>query len=189
MGTREITPKEMDERISRYSKLQPLKIQQEAQAPLEVLDMIYSRELLPVIGLEEGESALTDAPPIRGAAGMTMTLARCPSGTGPGLHSHQDTYETFTVLSGKFEFVWGDSGEHSVLLDTFDTISVPPRCCRAFKNISKEDGLLQVLITGGVHDMNDINFHPDIGRAVSQGSPEFKTQLDKRGMQFTAVPE
>ena len=57
MGTREITPKEMDERISRYSKLQPLKIQQEAQAPLDVLDMIYSRELLPVIGLEEGESA------------------------------------------------------------------------------------------------------------------------------------
>ena len=51
MGTREITPKEMDERISRYSKLQPLKIQQEAQAPLDVLDMIYSRELLPVIGL------------------------------------------------------------------------------------------------------------------------------------------
>lgn len=189
MGTREIALEEMEERISRYSTLQPLKIQQNSTAPIDVLDLIYSRELLPVIGLDEGESALTDDPPIRGAGGMTMTLARCPSGTGPGLHSHQDTFETFTVLAGQFEFAWGDSGEQSVLLDTFDTISIPPRCCRAFKNVSEVEGLLQVLITGGVHDMNDINFHPEIGRAVKKNSPDFRDQLDKRGMKFTAVPE
>ena len=30
--------------------------------------------------------------------------------------------------------------------------------CRSFTNIGKEEGLLQVIISGGVHDMNDISF-------------------------------
>lgn len=186
MRTREIAPSEMLARVSRYSELEPLKIQQSAPAPLPVLDLIYSRELLPVIGLEDGESALADAPPIRGAAGMTMTLARCPAGTGPGLHNHRETFETFTVLQGRFEFSWGDSGENSVELDTFDTISIPPGCCRAFRNISDDMGLVQVLITGGVHDMNDLDFHPAIGESVERDAPEFRRLLDQKGISFTA---
>jgi uncharacterized RmlC-like cupin family protein len=186
METREIEVTEMMARVSRYAELKPLEIQQTSPAPLEVLDLIYSRELLPVIGLEQGESALADAPPIRGAAGMTMTLARCPSGTGPGLHSHRETFETFTVLQGRFEFCWGDAGEHSVILDTFDTISIPPRCCRAFRNVSDEMGLVQVVITGGVHDMNDLDFHPEIGRSVTEAAPDFRRMLDERGIRFSA---
>lgn len=186
MKTIEITPSEMDARVSRYADLEALKIQQMSPAPLPVLDLIYSRELLPVIGLEEGESALADAPPIRGAAGMTMTLARCPAGTGPGLHSHRDTFETFTVLQGRFEFCWGDSGEHSVRLDTFDTISIPPGCCRAFRNISQDTGLVQVLITGGSHDKNDLDFHPEIGKSVARNAPAFRKLLDEKGISFTA---
>jgi quercetin dioxygenase-like cupin family protein len=38
---------------------------------------------------------------------MTVTLAVCPPGTGPGLHTHHQTCETFTVLPGSFCFTWG----------------------------------------------------------------------------------
>ena len=40
--------------------------------PLEALDVIYSRRLLPVLGLEGGaETAVSSAAPIVGAAGIT----------------------------------------------------------------------------------------------------------------------
>ena len=32
--------------------------------------------------------------------------------------------------------------------------------CRSFTNIGKEEGLLQVIISEGVHEMNDISFTP-----------------------------
>ena len=41
-----------------------------------------------------------------------------------------------------------------------DTISIPHGVCRSFTNIGKEEELLQVIISEGVHDMNNISFTP-----------------------------
>ena len=188
MKTIEIPRIDMEQRIARYENLKPLKTQQGGKFPLEALDVVYARELLPVIALGESvETPLTtDETPITGAGGMTITLARCPPGQGPGLHSHRTTFETFTVLKGRFEVSWGDRGSDTVEIGLFDTISVPPGVCRGFHNVSDEEGLLQVIITGGVHDMEDIDFRPEIGDEVRNLSPELLETLEETGMSFTA---
>ena len=114
-----------------------------------------------------------------------MAIGVCPPGTGPSLHAHQQTYETFTVLKGRFEFTWGGSGEHSVVLEPFDTMSVPPCIHRAFKNVSDEEGALQVVITGGLHDRYDIQFARSTTEQLrAKGEQYLDYFKEKVGLQF-----
>lgn len=192
MKTVEISREEIETRVARYQSLGRMKNQDDADFPQDALDVAFARELLPIIGLDDkGQTALTDAgdTPINGAGGMTMTLVKCPSGQGPGLHSHRLTHETFTILQGRFEFSWGDHGEDSITLDKFDVVSFPPGFCRAFRNVGDEEGIMQVLITGGTSDMNDIDFRPEVAQALKEKSPALLTTLEQRGMTFTAGQE
>lgn len=187
MKTIDISPEEMASRVSRFAELKPLKAAESLDIPLAAKDVIYSRELLSVIGLGgDADTPVNQGAPIQGAGGMTMTMAVCPPGTGPSLHAHQQTYETFTVLQGRFEIRWNDDGEHRVELDRFDTISVPPGVCRAFRNISNEQGILQVLITGGVHDMSDIDFPAATAEELASYGPGVVEAFQERGLTFTA---
>ena len=186
MKTTRISSQEMDKRIARFDKLKPLPIQNPA-IPEKARDVIYSRKLLSVIGLEANSSTPINAEaPIRGAAGMTMTLAVCPPGQGPGLHSHRQTYETFTVLQGEFEVRWNDEGDESARLRRFDTISFPPGVCRAFRNVGSEEGILQVIITGGVHDMTDIAFSSKAKREIEAVRAGLAAEFEKVGFSFDA---
>jgi quercetin dioxygenase-like cupin family protein len=188
MKTIRISREAMKARIARFRELQPLALQQnDAAVPQAARDVVYARKLLSVIGLAEGAGTpINEAAPIRGAAGMTMTLAVCPPGQGPGLHAHRETFETFTVLKGRFEVRWNDDGSERVVLEAFDTISVPPGVCRAFRNVSDEEGLLQVLITGGVHDMNDIAFTPSARAAIEDVQPGLAGTFESAGFTFGA---
>ncbi len=187
MKTIEITPDEMQSRISRYGALEPLPIQQDPEIPQEANDVVYARKLLSVIGLGgDVETPINTGAPIVDAAGMTMTLAVCPPGQGPSLHAHHQTYETFTVLKGRFEVTWNDDGDERVELDQFDTISVPPRVNRAFRNIGEQEGILQVLITGGVHDMTDIDMAPSSADKLDAIKAGLKEKFAARGLTFTA---
>ena len=176
----------MNGRLSRFKDLKPLPIQQ-GDLPQAARDVIYARKLLSVIGLDkEAQTPINADAPIRGAAGMTMTLAVCPPGQGPGLHNHVQTYETFTVLKGRFEITWGPRGEERVVLETFDTISVPPGVYRAFRNVGNEEGILQVVITGGVHDMKDIAFSDKAKRQIESVGSGLSKEFEKVGFTFTA---
>jgi quercetin dioxygenase-like cupin family protein len=187
MKTIRMSKEQMAKRISRFDKLKPLPIQNES-IPEKARDVIYSRKLLSVIGLEENaQTPINAEAPIRGAAGMTMTLAVCPPGQGPGLHSHRQTYETFTVLKGEFEVRWNDDGNESAVLRRFDTISFPPGVCRAFRNVGEEEGILQVIITGGVHDMTDIAFSPNAKREIEAVRPGLAAEFEKVGFTFDAA--
>jgi len=147
MKTITISKKDMEGRIARFRSLKPLAIQNES-IPVEARDVIYSRKLLSVIGLEANANTPINAgAPIVGAAGMTMTLAVCPPGQGPGLHSHRKTYETF---------------------------------------IGSGEGILQVIITGGVHDMSDIDFAPEAKRQIEAVRPGLAAEFEKAGFTFTA---
>ena len=115
-----------------------------------------------------------------------MTLAVCPPGQGPGLHNHVQTYETFTVLKGTFEVSWNDDGSGRAILELYDTVSFPPGVCRAFRNIGADEGILQVLVTGGVHDMNDIAFTPAAKRDIEAVRPGLAAEFEKVGFTFTA---
>ncbi len=186
MQTIELTRDEMAARVARFRDLAPLPTQTAAAVPLEAKDVIYARKLLSVIGLEAGATPISSNAPITGAAGMTMTLAVCPPGQGPELHAHAKTFETFTVLRGRFEIRWNDDGGERVVLEELDTISVPPGVCRAFRNIGAEEGILQVLITGGVHDMTDIDFARQIADRLERIDPAARAYFERAGFTFTA---
>ncbi len=84
MKTIEITPDEMQSRISRYRALEPLPIQQDPEIPQEANDVVYARKLLSVIGLGgEVDTPINTGAPIVDAAGMTMTLASARRARAP----------------------------------------------------------------------------------------------------------
>src|SRR5688500_3810990 len=106
MKTIRMTQEEMRGRNARFRSLRALPIQNPS-IPEGARDVVYARKLLSVIGLETKTPINAEAP-ITGAAGMTMTLAVCPPGQGPGLHSHRQSYEPFTVMTGRFDERWND---------------------------------------------------------------------------------
>jgi uncharacterized RmlC-like cupin family protein len=174
-------------RVARFDALAPIAAQTDAEIPQSALDLIYARRLLPVIGREGTDTAIAAGAPVRGAGGITITYALCPPGQGPGLHAHRATFETFTVLKGEFEIRWGDEGEQQVTLGLYDVISVPPGYSRAFRNISDEEGMLQVVISGGVHDAHDVVIPPVIARALQQESPRLHEKMAASGITFLEV--
>lgn len=187
MKTISISSKDMQPRVSRFAELKPLPLAESLDMSQDAKDVIYARQLLSVIGLGgDSETPISKGAPIQGAGGMTMTLAVCPPGNGPSLHSHQQTYETFTVLKGRFEISWNDDGDNRIELDPFDTVSVPPGVCRAFRNISDEEGILQVVISGGVNDMGDIDFPEAIAKRLEEFGGNVLQQFQERGFTFTA---
>jgi quercetin dioxygenase-like cupin family protein len=185
MKTITMSQAEMAKRISRFNQLSPLRIQQ-SDIPLAARDVVYSRKLLSVIGLEDAHTPINEGAPIIGAAGMTMTLAVCPPGQGPGLHAHRQTYETFTVMKGRFEVRWNDDGSGSAILELYDTVSFPPGVCRSFRNVGDEEGILQVIITGGVHDMTDIDFSSEAKKQIEAVRPGLSAEFEKAGFTFSA---
>ena len=187
MKTISISAPDMETRTSRYADLKPLPSSESLNMSQEAKDVIYARKILSVIGLGgDVVSPVNEGAPIQGAGGMTMAIGVCPPGTDPSLHAHQQTYETFTVLKGRFEITWNDDGGERIELDLFDTVSVPPGVCRAFRNISNEEGVLQVVITGGVHDMTDIDFPETIGQQLDKYGNDVRQQFEERGFTFTA---
>ena len=125
MQTIDISPSEMARRVARYAELDPLDVQKNTNLSQEAADIVWARKLLSVVGLEEDtDTPINSAAPIKGAAGITITLAQCPPGTGPSLHAHQQTFETFTVMKGRFEVYWNDTGENRLEL-----ISMTPFLC------------------------------------------------------------
>lgn len=187
MSTKHISPQEMESRVSRFKKLEPLRAAESLDIPQEAKDVIYARELLSVIGLGgDADTPVNQGAPIQGAGGITMTHAVCPPGTGPSLHNHKQTYETFTVLRGRFEITWNDDGDERIELEEFDTISVPPGVCRAFRNVGDEEGILQVVISGGVHDMTDIDWSPKIADQLESYGEGVVDLFKDRGMTFNA---
>ena len=188
MKTLKSSKEEMLKRVSVFKDLKPLPIQLDENIPQEGKDIVYARELLSVIGLDpsEGKTPINSGAPIVGAGGITMTLAKCPVGQGPGLHNHLATFETFTVLEGEFLIKWNDDGSEELVLKKHDTISIPPGVCRSFTNIGKEEGLLQVIISGGVHDMNDISFTPYAASQMEKIEPNLSKKFENVGFKFNA---
>lgn len=188
MKTIRISQDGMATRVARFRDLKPLPAQTDPNIPQAAADQIYARKLYSVIGLEGGAATpINSGAPIIGAGGMTMVIASCPPGQGPSLHAHRKTFETFTVLKGRFEISWNDMGENTLVLEQFDTISVPPEVARAFRNVGEGEGLLQVLITGGVHDMHDIAFAPAVAERIAAIKPEALAAFEKAGMRFDAA--
>ena len=90
------------------------------------------------------------------------------------------------MLEGRFEIRWNDDGSERIVLERFDTVSVPPGVSRAFRNVGEDDGVLQVLITGGVHDITDIDFAPSVAEKLAAVHGPALDAFKKVGFTFTA---
>lgn len=174
-----------DGRIARFGQLTEIEPQRGHDLPQHVADLIWSRRLLPVVTrADEAPGPFGTRAPIKGAGDISITYAVCPAGTGPSLHTHRRTFETFTVLKGRFQFTLGDEGEGTAVLDPFDVISVPPGIARAFRNVGTDEGLLQVIITGGQHDVDDIVFPARTARQIADHGEEYLTYFQSKGLYF-----
>jgi mannose-6-phosphate isomerase-like protein (cupin superfamily) len=137
----------MEARVARFGKLQTYQSQNLAAQgiPPGAMEKITARKVYPVMAPADYQGRSAGAP-VKGPRGLIVTIAECEPGNGPGLHRHLSTVENFMCLSGRFEIAWGDHGEHSLVLDPLDMISVPRGENRRFRNVSNETGRLLVMI-------------------------------------------
>ena len=189
MKTVQMTAAEVRERTARFDNLQAMStLKDNPVVPQAAKDIFLARKIMPIV-LEQTQNAFGNAAAIFGAAGLTMNISVCPPGQGPGLHAHHRTFETFIVLDGTFEFTVNDAGDQKVVLNRWDTFSVPPGVCRAFRNVGDHEGTMLTVITGGVHDRNDISLPPSIGAAIDAYGPGVLDEVKKIGLTFDAGVE
>ncbi len=189
MKTVQMTKEEVNQRTARFDKLQAMSTLKDNPVVSEAArDIFLARKIMPIV-LEQTQNAFGSVAAIYGAAGLTMNISVCPPGQGPGLHAHHKTFETFFVLEGKFEFSVNDDGAEKVVLNKWDTLSVPPGVCRGFRNIDSKESTLMTVITGGVHDRNDISLPPSIGAAIDAHGPGVLDEVKKIGLTFDAGVE
>ena len=157
LSMRNMDRAEIESRVARFDALQPMSTPGDlGNVSQEALDVVFARRLMPVI-LEKTKNPFGSTAAIFGAAGTTMNVSVCPPGQGPCLHTHHNTYETFMVLEGAFEFSVGDEGQEQVTLKRWDVFSCPPGVPRGFRNVADRDSVLLTVITGGVHERDDVS--------------------------------
>jgi uncharacterized RmlC-like cupin family protein len=174
-------------RVARFRELVPYKhsIMDGTGIPAEAVEIVSAKSVYPIMSPEgwEGRSAVA---PVKGMNGLTVTIAECPPGNHPGLHSHSHTVENFFCLNGKFRVSWGEDGENSVELDPMDFVSVPAGVYRDFHNISDETARLLVMIQNVEGDTKDeVIFHPHVGQEILEKfGEETLVAMDKVGFRF-----
>ena len=148
---------EIDERVARFARLEPMSTMKgNDRVPLAARDIIFARTISPVV-LDDTKNPFGNTTPITGAAGMTMFISVMPPGQGPCLHSHNTTYETFMVLQGSIEYFIGDPIEHRVTLNKWDVFSCPPGVYRGFRNVGTGEAVQLTVITGTGDNRDDVS--------------------------------
>jgi quercetin dioxygenase-like cupin family protein len=163
-----LSPQEMEARVARFGRLQTYQSQNLAAEgiPPGAMEKITARKVYPVMAPADYQGRSAGAP-VKGPRGLIVTIAECEPGNGPGLHRHLNTVENFMCLTGRFEIAWGDNGEHSLVLDPLDMISVPRGENRRFKNVSNETGRLLVLIVPETEAQIDpISYAPSLAKEI-----------------------
>lgn len=168
MNPNTLTPDQMQARVARFNRLQSYQ-QQNFDAhniPPGAVEKVAARKVFPVMVPADYQGRSAGAP-VKGPRGLFVTIAECEPGNGPGLHRHLNTVENFMCLSGRFEIAWGDDGEHKLVLDPLDMISVPRGENRKFTNVSNELGRLLVMIVPETAEQVDpVYFAPSLAKEI-----------------------
>jgi mannose-6-phosphate isomerase-like protein (cupin superfamily) len=186
-ATKSLDPAQMEGRVARFKKLQTYQSQNLATQgiPPGAMEKITARKVYPVMAPADYQGRSAGAP-VKGPRGLIVTIAECEPGNGPGLHRHLNTVENFMCLSGRFEIAWGDHGEHKLVLDPLDMISVPRGENRSFRNVSGETGRLLVMIVPETAEQADpISYAPSLAREIeSEYGKSALEGLQKVGFKF-----
>jgi mannose-6-phosphate isomerase-like protein (cupin superfamily) len=127
------TVAEMESRVARFRTLQPTEDYTDSAIPG------CERTTFRVLGTQPASPLAAEA--------FHLNIVRCEPGKSAPLHSHL-TQEVFVALTGRWEVFWGPSGQRSVLLEPWDTISIPPGLSRGFKNVGLEPAYLMGMASG-----------------------------------------
>jgi len=135
------TVAEMEKRVARFKTLTP--------HPVTFLDQAlpqHKRDVFNLIGrgVSEEKAAAAEITDVRD---FNVQMSRAKPGHGAGLHAHQ-TIETFMPLNGRWAIFWGERGEHEIILEQFDLISVPPGVMRGFRNVGDDEAYLFTVLGG-----------------------------------------
>ena len=153
MKTRHVSMDEMQKRVARFKDLEPSR-----QAFVDSRLPGHEREIFNVIGRGVTEDT-TLSPAITDARDFNLTLVQAEPGKGAALHAHP-TVEVFVALSGRWAVYWGDAGEQEIVLERWDTVSVPPGVMRGFRNAGTEPGYLMAILGGT--DAGHVTWSPDV---------------------------
>ena len=163
MQTIDISPEEMAPRIARFNEQisQSAHYAEDTGIPREAYEVMAAETLYLMMAPETQGGPMAQKPGVTGDSGTSVIIARCPPGDKPLLHAHHFTVETFMCLTGRFRIRWGSKGEQQIDLEPHDMIAVPPGVDRQFENITDEEALLLVIISGtGDEDFSDISMPP-----------------------------
>jgi mannose-6-phosphate isomerase-like protein (cupin superfamily) len=189
--TKSLSPQMMEARVARFNKLQTYQRQNfEAHGiPPGAVEKVTARRVYPVMAPADYQGRSAGAP-VKGPRGLIVSIAECEPGNGPGLHRHLNTVENFMCLSGRFEIAWGDDGEHKLVLEPLDMISVPRGENRSFRNVSNENGRLLVMIVPESDEQVDpIAYAPSLAKEIeSQYGKAALQGLEKIGFKFEDEP-
>ena len=98
------------------------------------------------------------------AHGFNLGMIQAETGNGAALHAHT-TEEVFIPLVGAWAIIWmTDEGEKEIVLEPFDTISVPIGIYRGCRYVGEGKGTLLTLIGGP--DAGRVDWHPSITTAA-----------------------
>jgi mannose-6-phosphate isomerase-like protein (cupin superfamily) len=133
---------EVERRLIRFKNLRPNWFSfDEAKIPGN------ERALFRYVGTGASDSPAFRAPiPVGENCSFAVIIAA--PGKGAPLHAHT-TEEVFIPLTGRWSVYWGDQGQHEVILEPWDCVSVPAPCMRGFRNVGTEDAYLLAVVGGG----------------------------------------
>jgi len=140
----DVSPKKMEAtRVGRYKALKS-----SSKAFIDTRLPNGTRDILTVIGrgvIEDAELA----PPIKDNRDFNVAYIRARQGCGATLHIHE-TLEVFIPMKGQWGVFWQnrDGSRHEVLLDPYDTISVPVGLSRGFRYLGRGEGLMMAIVGG-----------------------------------------
>src|SRR6202022_2602072 len=177
----------MDFRVARFEKLETYQRQnfETHNIPPGAVEKVAARRVYPVMAPPDYQGRSAGAP-VKGPRGLIVSIAECEAGNGPGLHRHLNTVENFLCLSGRFEIAWGDQGEHTLVLEPLDLVSVPVGENRSFRNISNELGRLLVMIVPQTDEQVDpVLFAPSLAKEIENDYGKSAVEgLQKIGFKF-----
>ncbi len=164
MDTPNIPVEEMERYVARFSNLHG-----SDEAYIDSRLPGHRRHKINLVGMGVVEAA--DKPELRPniplpAHGFNLGMIQAEHGNGAALHAHT-TEEVFMPLVGAWAIIWmTDEGEKEIVLEPFDTISVPIGIYRGFRYVGAGTGTLLTLIGGP--DAGRVEWHPSVTAAAAE---------------------
>ncbi len=147
------------ERVARFDGIRP------SDRPfLDTVIPGHERQNFNVLGRGVTEDPSL-APSIADVPGFNITDMMSETDKGPALHDH-GTVEVFFSLQGEWEIAWGDEGENTVRLGTFDTISVPAGVMRSIRNVGGGRQWLMTVL--GENNPGRVRWHDKVIAAAAE---------------------